>query len=175
VAAGLFVNKILSLTIDANVFPILPKFTREFPRTIEFLLPLRMSSRSYRDDGGVVTIFDASPETDENQGVSGEIYAMTLRPAIVGHAAFVKPSEKETGFMQVREPVYEHRYVHNYMEGGRKNLETKEGRRFWHYLDGMPPLQYLFNISSIPLQYLFNTSSIPLQYPFNTALLHLPR
>lgn len=103
-------NTITNATMDenTNVMPILPKFTREFARSMEFLLPLRMSCRSYREDGGVVTIFEESPETDENQGVSGEMYAMTVRPAIVGHAAYVKPSEKESGFMQVREPVYEH-------------------------------------------------------------------
>lgn len=88
--------------------PILPKFTRKFPVEIEHLLPLRLSARHYNEDGGIVPTFDESPETDENQRVSGEMYAMTIRPAFLGHAVYVKPDEKSLGFMQVCEPVYEH-------------------------------------------------------------------
>jgi hypothetical protein len=86
-------------------------FTREFPRELEFLLPLRMSARRYSEDRGVVTIFNESPETDENQRVSGEMYAMTVRPAFQGHAVYVKPDENSMGFMQVCEPVYDHLYA----------------------------------------------------------------
>jgi len=97
--------------VNENPMPILPKFTREFPRELEFLLPLRMSARHYSEDRGVVTIFNESPETDENQRVSGEMYAMTIRPAFQGHAVYVKPDEKSVGFMQVCEPVYDHLYA----------------------------------------------------------------
>lgn len=93
---------------NTHPIPELPRLTREFPQSIEFLLPLRSSTRHYDKDGGVVPVSNSSPETDVNENSSGEMYAMTMQVPICGHGTFLSPSENANGFMHVAEPVYAH-------------------------------------------------------------------
>ena len=97
-----------TMNTNANQLTSLPKFTREFPRKIDFLLPLRHSMRFYAADGGPVVFSDESPETDSTEVSTGEMYAMTIQVPICGHATFVTDSTGNGGCMQVCEPAYAH-------------------------------------------------------------------
>ncbi len=102
----------------------LPKLTREFPDSIEFLLPLRHSARIYDRDEGTVPISSLSPETDVNENSSGEMYAMTIQVPICGHATVLKRDEEATGFVNVCEPVYAHTNVDT-MKIGIQTINSK--------------------------------------------------
>lgn len=96
------------MTTNETAIAQLPKLTREFPSSIEFLLAIRHSARCYDQDGGVVPISKISPETDVNENSSGEMYAMTIQVPICGHATVLKQSEEMSGIVNVCEPVYAH-------------------------------------------------------------------
>jgi hypothetical protein len=107
------------MTTNLNGYPVpdLPTNERSFPTECEFLVPLRMSFRHYREDGGVVPVSIESPETDMNQSSNGQMYAMSVMAPIVGHGTLVKPDEKDDGIMMVCDPVYSHLNANTMMNG----------------------------------------------------------
>ncbi|KAK7928796.1 hypothetical protein PG985_005794 [Apiospora marii] len=92
--------------INGYPVPGAPTMTRSFPRYMEFLLPLRMSARNYGEDEGVIVVSSDCPETHTNEFSSGDMYAMTVQVSIQGHGAYVRETEKSSGFMSICEPVY---------------------------------------------------------------------
>ena len=88
---------------DERMDADMPKLTRDFSKSIEFLLPLRHSARFYDEDGGVVPESSRSSETDVNGSSSGEMYAMTIQTLICGHDPEASCSN---GTVAVCEPVY---------------------------------------------------------------------
>jgi hypothetical protein len=104
-------------TLNGRPVPDIPTMERKFPVECEFLVPLRMSFRHYRKDGGVVPVSTESPETDTNENSNRQIYAMTVSAPIVGHGTLVKPDEGNDGIMMVCEPVYAHANANVMMNG----------------------------------------------------------
>lgn len=98
----------MGINTDASTHMLtkLPEFTRNFPREIDFLLPLRHSMRFYSAAGGSVVTSDESPETDASELSTGEMYEITIQVSICGHATFITDNSGYSGCMQVCEPAY---------------------------------------------------------------------
>lgn len=104
-------------SMDTSRIPDMPMLKRGFPTRSEFLIPLRMSSRNYRTDGGVVPISDEYPETDSNEISTGRMYAMSVVVPICGHATRVGSNDKDDGTVMVCEPVYAHTNINSMGNG----------------------------------------------------------
>ncbi len=67
----------------------LPKLTRLFPKSIEFLLPLRHSFVRYKEDGGRVLVSAESPETNMHDSEGANMFTMCCQVSVVGHGSVV--------------------------------------------------------------------------------------
>lgn len=83
-----------------SVNPIMPSFSRSFPKTCEHLLVLRSVMRQYKINQGRVLTSGEWPESDADGAGYQRMYALCICPHIVGHGVVVN------GIPSVCESVY---------------------------------------------------------------------